>query len=115
MVAGFAKQRSYSASARGSKWLMPARPGADLAPQVVDGIGADQPLGQVERLDQEEPVVVRAGERLVGPAVHDPRRRDVEHGDAFDRVRVIEAQPVRDPGAAVVTGQHEARKPQARA
>ena len=54
-------------------------PAARLLAQVVRRIGADHPLGHVERLDQEEPVVVGRGELEVGLAVHEPRGRDVEH------------------------------------
>jgi hypothetical protein len=77
--------------------------------RFIHGIGADQPLGQVERLDQKKPVVVRGRERLVGPAVHRARRRDVEHGQLRHRVRMIEAQPVRDTAAAIVADETEPR------
>ena len=46
----------------------------------------------------------------VGLAVHEPRRRDVEHGHALDGVRMIDAQPVRDARSAIVARQPEARE-----
>ena len=49
--------------------LEPRRPAGELLPQIVGRVGADQPLGQVEGLDQEEPVVVRRRECHVGAGI----------------------------------------------
>ena len=84
-------------------------PAADLGAQVGVRIGADHPLGHRLGLDQEEPVVVRGRERAVGLLVHGERRRDVEHRDAFDRLGMVEREPVRDAPAAVVADEREAR------
>src|SRR5439155_4965857 len=64
-------------------------PAAELLPKVVRRVGADETLGQVVRLDQEEPVVVRRCERLVGLSVHGRGRRDVEDREACDALGVI--------------------------
>src|SRR6185312_1786156 len=63
-------------------------PTTQLAMQKVHGIGADQPLGQVERLDQEEPMIVGGRERLVGMRVHRACRRDVEDCELRHGIRV---------------------------
>ena len=55
-------------------------------------------------------MVVRRRERLSVRAYIDPRRRDVEHGDALDRLRMIEAQPMRDAPAAIVADEPEPRE-----
>ena len=83
-------------------------PGGDLAFQVIVRIGADQPLRQVEGLDQEEPVIIGGGEGPVGPLVHGMGGRDVEQGSLLDALRVVERQAVGDPGAAVVADHGEA-------
>ena len=85
-------------------------PASELPPQVIDGIGADQPFGEVEWLDQEEPVVVRGREGHVGAGIHRAGGRDVEHRHALDGMRVIEAQPMRDAPAAIVSDELELRE-----
>ena len=72
---------------RGRRCRSPRSQAASLRAQVELGVGADQPLGQRRRLDQEEPVVVAGGEGHVGPRVHRRRRGDVEHRPAADRLR----------------------------
>ena len=81
--------------------------------QEVFGVGVDQPLGQVEGLDQEEPPEIAGGELLVGAGVHRGRGRDVEHGQALDRIGVVQRHAVRDPAAAVVADHGEAVEAQA--
>src|SRR6186713_3115560 len=87
----------------------PGSPATQLALEVVLRVGADQPLGKIERLDQEEPVVVRRRERLVGVREHRTGWRDVEHGELRRGVRMIEAQPMRNASAAVVSYEPELR------
>ena len=82
--------------------------------QEIFRIGVDQPLGQVVRLDQEEPPEIAGGEFLVGPGVHRGRGRDVEHGQTLDGVRVVQRHAVGHPAAAVVADHGEALKAQAR-
>ncbi len=106
---GSRKQRSYSASARGSKMCSARAPASELAGAGSTPDRRRSSAREVEGLDQEEPVVVRGRERHVGLREHRPRRRDVEHGDALDRLRMIEAQAMRDAPAAIVAGEAEAR------
>src|SRR4030095_3817062 len=82
-------------------------PAAGFLAQVVDGIGLDQSLGKVERLDEKKPVVIRGGERLVGFPIHRPRGRDFEHRDALAHAVVIENESMRDTSAAIVTREPE--------
>src|SRR5579864_3617854 len=84
-------------------------PAAELAVQEVNGIGADQTLGQVERLDQEEPVIVGGRECLIGVRVHRARRRDVDDRELRHGVGVIETKPMRDASAAIMADQAETR------
>ena len=79
-----------------------ARPLRQLAAQVVVRVGADQALGQVGLLGQEEPVVVGLRQGPVDVGEHVPGRDDVEQRHPGDRLGMVEAQAVRDPGAAVV-------------
>ena len=88
--------------------IAPLAPGAELGPKVEVRVGADQPLGQRRRLDQEEPVVVAGREGPIGAGIHRRGRGDVEHGEARHRAGVVERQPVRDPATAVVAGDGEA-------
>ena len=98
---------------RGRRCRSPRSQAASLRAQVELGVGADQPLGQRRRLDQEEPVVVAGGEGHVGFRVHRGRRGDVEDRPAADRSGVVERHPVRHPPAAVVAGDGEAVEPEA--
>ena len=52
-------------------------------------------------------MVVRRRERLVGVREHRTGRRDVEHGELRHGVRMIEAQPMRNASAAVVSYEPE--------
>ena len=105
---GRARRRAAPGSAR----IRPA-PAARMAPSpalarahhvahVGRRIGLDQALRQRRRLDQEEPVPVGAGEGLGRLLVHGQRRRDVEQHQPLAPLRMVQRQPVRDAGAAVV-------------
>ena len=83
-------------------------PGGHFLVHVVVRISTDQPLGQIERLDQEEPVVIGAGEGHVRVLVHVERRRDVEHRRLGDPLGVVEGHAVGDPRAPVVADHGEA-------
>ncbi len=83
-------------------------PAAERPAQVERRIAADHPLRQRLRLDQEEPVVVPAGEAHVGHVVHVERRHDVDEGDPLDPIGVVEREAMRDTAAAVVAGDEKA-------
>ena len=85
-------------------------PSAEFFPQIIKGIGTNQFLGKIKRLDQEKPVIVRRGKSLIRPGIHRLRRRNVQHGDSFNSFRVIHAQAVRDTSAAVVSGEAKTRE-----
>ena len=89
-------------------------PLAELGHEEELGRGTDQALGQGLRLGQEEPVVVPGGERPVGALEQRQGGHDVEHGRAGDPVRVIEAQAMGHPAAAIVAGDDEAIEAQTR-
>src|SRR6266480_5405224 len=65
-------------------------PAAELAMQIVDRVSADQSLGKIKRLDQEEPMVVGRGKCLVRLAIHGARGRYVQNGYAYHCVGMIE-------------------------
>ena len=77
-------------------------PACEFSVQVVDRVSSDQALRQIERLDEEEPVVVRRRERHVGCRIHDAGWRDVEHHELLHATRIIECHAMRDTTAAVV-------------
>ena len=89
----------------------------DLAPlvecpaQEVVGISTDQALWKIERLDQEEPMVVGLGEGPVRARVHGRSRRNIEYRQPFHRFRMIYGKTVSDPSAAIMTGDTEPRNP----
>jgi hypothetical protein len=70
-------------------------------------VSGDEPFGQGCGLREERPVPVPPRERGVGAPPHFAGRDDVEHGEPFDRVRVVERHPVGDAAAAVVAGDGE--------
>src|SRR6185437_8504450 len=82
--------------------LGPAAPGAQRAIEKKIGRAADEAFGEVVGLDEEEPMVVIGGERLVGPRENLGGRDDVEEGRALDAVGMIETQAMKDARAAVV-------------
>src|ERR1022692_4977552 len=69
--------------------LQSGRPAAELATKVIRWIGADQAFGKIERLDQEEPVVIRRRKSLVGVRKHQPRRRNIENDQSPHLFRVV--------------------------
>jgi hypothetical protein len=83
-------------------------PPAEHPAQVELGVGADQGLRQRLLLDQEEPVIVGGGKRLIDVPEHGAGRHDVEHAQLLDPLGVVERHAVRDAAAAVVAGDHEA-------
>ena len=85
IVAGSAKQRSTPTARRSEERIRPWAPRVELGPKVELRVGADQPLGQRRRLDQEEPVVVAGREGPIGEGVHRRGRGDVEHGEPRHR------------------------------
>ena len=59
------------------------------------------------RLCEPEPVVVAKGKIHVRPLEMLERRDDVEDGELFDSVRIVQRKTVGQPGTAVVTGEIE--------
>jgi hypothetical protein len=76
--------------------------------EIVVGIGADQAFGEIEGLDEEEPMIIVGGDALIGRAIDGPRRYDVEDGDLADMIGMVERHAVGDAAAAVVAGDAEA-------
>ena len=85
--------------------VQPAAPAVQRAVQEVQRVAADEPLGQLGGLDEEEPVVVGGGDRPVEVDVG--RGQDVQQREARHPVRVVERHPVRHTGAAVVADHGE--------
>ena len=107
-------RRRVASSSAGTR---PAARVEDLAAAVEIepvGVGADQPLRQVEGLREEEPVPVAEREIHVGAAEVLARRHDVEDGEPAHALRMVERHAVGDPPAAVVAGDREALMPERR-
>jgi len=64
-------------------------------------------LGDAVRYSQEEPVVIDQAHRPAHVAEDMPGGHDVQHRQPLDGLRVIQRQPLRDPGAAIVADQAE--------
>ncbi len=94
--------------------LVGAAPVFQLGAEIVFGIGSDQPFRQTVALDQEEPVVVAGGDRLVDGGKDCSGRHDIEQRDAAYPRRMVEHQAMRDAATAVVTDELEPRKSQRR-
>ncbi len=81
-----------------------------MSPPQIERIGirADETLGKIERLREEEPMPVAHGERHVGALEMLGRREDVENRQSGDRVGMIERHPIGAAAAAIVPDDGEA-------
>ncbi len=87
-----------------------AAPMSEQAIEPVVGIGADHPLGQAVRLDQEKPMKIGGSESLVRAGVDAGGGADVEHGGTLDCLGMVEAEAMQHAPAAVVAHGLEPRK-----
>jgi hypothetical protein len=91
----------------GVERLAAAAQGAHPAADPAVRVHAEHVLGERLGLGEEEPVPVAEAEGLVGVVEGVPGGDDVQHRDLGDRLRVVEGQPVADPGSPVVTDDGE--------
>jgi hypothetical protein len=75
--------------------------------QEILRVRLDQPLRQRRRLDQEEPPEIQRGEALVSACVHGGGGRNIQHGHALNRIRMIQRHTMGHAAAAVMTDDAE--------
>jgi hypothetical protein len=78
---------------------------------VLVGVRAEQHLGQVRRLGQEEPVPIGECEAHVGAPEMLAGGDDVEHGQLRHGLRMVERHAIGAAPAAIVAGDEEALEP----
>src|SRR5262245_24130478 len=83
---------------------------ADAAKRPLQEIvrcAADEPLGQIEGLNEEEPVVIAGSEFAADVFVVIERRHDIQDRRRDDAVRIIQRYPVSRPRTTVVAADQE--------
>ena len=99
---------------RREELITAAAPRTQVPAEEEARVASDQPLGQVEGLAQEEPVVGRERKLLVRASEDRVGGHDVEGREPRHTFGVVERQPMRDAAASVVSDEGEPIEPELR-